>query len=76
MENHEGLRDCHPLQVRQSDQAKLEGRADRLTSIACIELLEDVVQMSLNGWCGEPEVLSEPLGGMSLCNPSKNLHFT
>ena len=75
METHGRAELMFGLKVCECDQSSLQRGADRLTSIARPELSEQVVQVSLDRRCGDAELVSHSLGGVSLCDLAKYLHL-
>lgn len=64
------------LKISQRDESHLQGSADCLTAVSCVQLPKQVVEMRLDGWRPKAELLRKAFGRDSLRDATQDLHLS
>lgn len=64
------------LEIGERDQSHLESGTDRLAAVGGAQFPKDVVQVTLNRGRRQSYVLRQALSGVTLGDPTQNLHFS
>jgi len=64
------------LEITQGDEPYLQGSTYRLTAVGDIQLPEQIVEMGLDRWCPEAQLLRQPFRRDALSDAPQDLHLS